>query len=209
MVAFYPGGTIGGAAAGDGIILNVMHQPTARLPLVADDAGDPRLAELFASARAQQGRLSNLYRTLANAPAMLGAWTGMAWPLRHEPRLDRATRELAIMRVGQRCRAVYEWAHHWRLALAAGVPEARLQALRDWRASDAFDERERAVLAYADAVVDVDVPDAAFEPLRRWFDDGELVELTLTISFYCHVSRALVALQVELEDGWDAHLEAL
>jgi alkylhydroperoxidase family enzyme len=186
-----------------------VSESSARLPMVAETSDDPALKELFASAAAQQGRLSNLYRTLANSPAMLGAWTGMAWPLRHEPALERRLRELAIMRVAQRSRAVYEWAHHWHLAEQFGVPEEHLSALRDWRASTVFDERERAVLAYADAMVDLDVPDAVFEPLRRWFDDAQLVELTLTISFYCHVSRALVALRVELEPGFDPHLEAL
>lgn len=160
-------------------------------------------------ATAQQGTVSNLYRTLANSPAMLGAWTGMAWPLRHEPALERRIRELAIMRVAQRCRAAYEWAHHWRLAEEFGVPETQLRALREWPASDLFDERERAVLAYADAVVDLQVPDAVFDPLRRWFDEGRLVELTLTISFYCHVSRALVALRIEVEPGLDPHLEEM
>ena len=83
----------------------------------------------MASATAQQGRVSNLYRTLANSPAMLGAWTGMAWPLRHQPKLERRLRELGIMRVAQRSRAVYEWAHHWHLATDCGVPEAQLRAL--------------------------------------------------------------------------------
>jgi alkylhydroperoxidase family enzyme len=177
--------------------------------MVAETPDDPSLQALFTRAAAQQGRVSNLYRTLANSPAMLGAWTGMAWPLRHQPSLERRLRELAIMRVAQRTRAVYEWAHHWHLAEQSGVPEEQLRALGDWRASALFDERERAILAYADAIVDLDVPDAVFEPLRQWFDDGQLVELTLTISFYCHVSRALLALRVELEPGFDPHLEAL
>ena len=186
-----------------------MSDGPARLPLVPAPTDDERLTELFTSAAAQQGRVSNLYRTLANSPDMLAAWTGMAWPLRHTPSVERRLRELGIMRVAQRSRAVYEWAHHWPLAEQAGVPASQLRALREWRDSDLFDERERAILAYADAIVDVEVPDAVFEPLRRWFDDGQLVELTLTLSFYCHVSRALVALRIELEPGFDAHLESL
>lgn len=182
---------------------------TGRLPLVPENSDDPRLRDLFDSAAQQQGRVSNLYRTLANAPAMLGAWTGMAWPLRHQPVLERTIRELAIMRVAQRHRAVYEWAHHWRLAVDSGVPEERLRALRTWPTSTVFDDRERAVLTYVDAVVDADIPDPVFDALRAWLDDAELVELTLTISFYCHVSRALLALRVPLEDGFPDHAEAM
>jgi len=182
---------------------------TARLPMVSESTDDPVLLDLFTQAAAQQGRVSNLYRTLANAPAMLGAWTGMAWPLRHAPKLERRLRELAIMRVAQRSHAVYEWAHHWHLALDSGVPEAQLRALRDWRESSLFDERDRAVLNYTDAVVELDVPDHIFEPIRRWFDRGHLIELTLTVSFYCNVARTLVALRVELEPEIDAHLDAM
>ncbi|HEY4887374.1 MAG TPA: carboxymuconolactone decarboxylase family protein [Candidatus Dormibacteraeota bacterium] len=177
--------------------------------MVPVPAEDPSLQALFVEAASQQGRVSNLYRTLANSPAMLAAWTGMAWPLRHQPKVERRLRELGIMRVAQRAGAVYEWAHHWNLALQAGVSEEHLRVLRDWRTSSLFDERERAILAYADAICDIDVPDAVFDPLRQWFDDGQLVELTLTLSFYCHVARALIALRVELEPGFDPHLEAL
>ena len=186
-----------------------MEEEAGRLPLVTVETDDPRLRAIFDSAAGQQGLVSNLYRTLANAPAMLGAWTGMAWPLRHAPALDRRTRELAIMRVAQRHRAVYEWAHHWHLAEEFGLDEERLRALGDWRQASVFDERERTLLAYVDAVVDADVPDSVFDPLRAWFDESALVELTLTITFYCHVSRALIALRIPLEPGFHDHVDAL
>ena len=181
----------------------------ARLPMVLPETEEPELEELFASARAKQGIVSNLYRTLANSPGMLTAWTGMAWPLRHRPTIDRRYRELGIMRVAQRHRAVYEWAHHWHLAERFGVPEEQLRALRDWRSAGLFDDRERAILAYADALSDNAVKDSVFDALRPWFDEAQLVEMTLTLSFYCHVSRTLNALRIELEPGFDPHLEAL
>jgi alkylhydroperoxidase family enzyme len=78
---------------------------------------------------------------------MLEAWVGIAWPLRQEPSATRALRELAIMRTALLAGAEYEWAHHWDMAVQAGVDERKLRALADWRRGDAFTDEERAVLA--------------------------------------------------------------
>lgn len=182
----------------------------ARLPLVDVQTADPELRSVFERARQAQGQVSNLYRTLAAAPKMLEAWIGMAWPLRNDARTPRALRELVIMRVAQLCSARYEWAHHWGLALANGVPEQKLRALSRWRDSDLFDAAERSVLAYTDELTDsVEAGDAAFAELSRHFDAPAIVELTLTASFYCGVSRALRSLDIDIEQGFEGPLEAM
>src|SRR5438874_11610012 len=84
----------------------------ARLPLVSDRPDDPDLRRIFDDLRRQGREPSNLYRTLGHAPRMLRAWVGMAWPLRTEPSVRRALRELMIMRGAQLTGAVYEWAPH-------------------------------------------------------------------------------------------------
>src|SRR5262249_50596759 len=137
----------------------------ARLPLVSDRPDDPDLQRIFADLRRQGREPSNLYRTLAHAPRMLAAWVGMAWPLRAEPSVRRSLRELMIMRGAQLTGAVYEWAHHREMALAAGVPEAKLAALAGWRASDLFDAEERAALAYTEGIAANDVDDDTFAEL--------------------------------------------
>lgn len=182
----------------------------ARLPLVDVESADPELRAVFERARQAQGQVSSLYRTLANSPRMLDAWIGMAWPLRNDPDTRRSLRELVIMRVAQLTGARYEWAHHWALAVGSGVPEGQLHALRSWRQSDAFDESERAVLAYTDEVTEqVAASDGAFTELARHFEPGAIVELTLTAAFYCCVSRTLRSLAVDLEPGYETVLEAM
>ncbi len=70
----------------------------------------------------------------------------------------------------------------------------------DWRRSDAFDARQRDVLAYAEAMtLQVQVPQPVFDAVRRHFDDRTLVELTATVASYNMVSRFLEALQIEIE----------
>jgi AhpD family alkylhydroperoxidase len=66
-------------------------------------------------------------------------------------------------------------------ARAHGETEQRIYALNAWREGPFFDERERAVLAFTEAVTrvaDSHVPDEVFESARKFFDEHEMVYLT-------------------------------
>ena len=173
----------------------------ARIDLVPHDPADPELAAMFAEVRARGIRVPNLYRVLGHAPAMLRAWLDFAWPLRLHAKTPRAIRELLILRGAQRSQVEYEWVHHVPMALAAGVPQAKIDALAAWRESALFDDVERAVLALADEVTDG--PGASADcvaALGRHFDGSAVVELVLTASFYVCVGRVLRSMDVELEE---------
>ena len=163
--------------------------------------GDPSLAALLDRVVAERGSLLNLYRMLLNSPPIAGGWLEIANAVRYRASLDGHSRELAICRVGQLNGATYEWEHHVPIARREGISEAQIEALAQWSSSELFDPRERAVLAYADAMTrEVAVLDDVFEAVRGQFDRRELVELTITIAFYNMVSRVLVALGVDLEE---------
>ncbi len=106
------------------------------------------------------------------------------------------------MRIAHLNRAPYEADQHAPIALREGLRQDQLDALAlDEIPADRFDARERAVLAYADAMTrTVQVPDAVFQAVRRHFPDRELVELTATVAAYNMVSRFLEALQVHSDD---------
>jgi 4-carboxymuconolactone decarboxylase len=161
---------------------------------------------VFAQIRARGGEPSPLYRTLAHAPKMLAAWAAIAWPLRHQPSVPRLLRELMVMRIAQLTGASYEWAYHWGQAIAAGVSEEQLRLLAEWRASDAFSDEERLVIAYAEAVTRLAVDDDLYAAVARRFNPAEIVELTLTAAFYTNVSRFLQALQVGVDQAHEPFL---
>lgn len=151
-----------------------------------------RLEELW-------GTPVNLYRALGNHPALTAAWTEFANAIRHESRTPRALRELMILRTAQIARSEYEWAHHLRMARKAGVAEAKIAALADWRASNVFDAKERAALSLTEAVMACNVTDDVHAEVKKHFSDAEFVELSLTAGFYALVSRMLDAMRVELD----------
>jgi AhpD family alkylhydroperoxidase len=74
---------------------------------------------------------------------------------------------------------------HTRDARRRGESEERLYLLDAWRESPLYTERERAALAWTEAVTLVaqtHVPDAVYEEVRRHFAENELVELTLLVA---------------------------
>ena len=83
------------------------------------------------------------------------------------------------------------------LARRAGSTE-KVEALHGWRESPLFDEQERAVLDYAEAMTDSTrtVTDEQVSLLRRWFDDDGLVELTGLVAFQNMSAKFNAALDV-------------
>lgn len=112
--------------------------------------------------------------------------------------LDPALRCLVTVRVSQinHCRFCVD-INSWLLAQRTGSEE-KVQALSGWRESGLFDEREKAVLEYTEAVTHPDrgVEDRMVEALKTWFDEDAIVELTGLIAFQNLSSKFNAALDV-------------
>jgi alkylhydroperoxidase family enzyme len=74
----------------------------------------------------------------------------------------------------------------------------KLNALSEWSESTLFDEHERTVLEYIDAITYSDryVTDILMDKLRLYFDDDGIVELTALIAFQNMSSKFNSALDV-------------
>src|SRR3954454_18638378 len=123
-----------------------------RLPLTSTTPDDPVLREIFSEVHGRIEHIPALYRALGNSPAMLRAWIDLAWPLRLNSTTSRALRELVILRGAQIGMVEYEWAHHVPMALAAGVPQSKIDELAEWQASRLFTDEERVVLQLSEEI---------------------------------------------------------
>jgi alkylhydroperoxidase family enzyme len=154
-------------------------------------------------ARIQQergGKLLNLYKMLLHSPPLAEGWLGFLTAVRQKTDLPDRYRELVILRIAVLNGAEYEFKAHVPFALAAGIDAATIEALRANVLPPGLGPRERAVLAYADAMtVQVRVADEVFDDVRGHFEERQLVELTATIAAYNCVSRFLEALRVDRE----------
>ena len=104
------------------------------------------------------------------------------------------------MTVGRLTDCEYEYTHHQAFAKTVGVSPEQVKRLADWETDSAFNEQERAVIRYATEMTEqVRITDTTFETLRVFFDEEQIVELSLNTAFYNMVVRFLHATQVDLE----------
>jgi AhpD family alkylhydroperoxidase len=98
--------------------------------------------------------------------------------------LDRKLIHLIKLRASQINGCAYCIDMHNREARADGERQQRLDLLSAWRETNFFDDRERAVLGWTEALTlisETNAPDADYEALAAVFDEKERVAVTLAI----------------------------
>ena len=117
------------------------------------------------------------------APAAIKAMRGLS-QLAEGSGLELPLIELVKVRTSQLNGCAYCIDMHTKDARALGESEQRLFALAAWRETPFFSERERAALAWAEAVTllaEEEISDELYEEVRRQLGEEELVHLTMAI----------------------------
>jgi AhpD family alkylhydroperoxidase len=118
------------------------------------------------------------------APGAYRAMAGLGHYL-HESGLEESLLHLMKLRASQINGCAYCLDMHWKDLKAIGEPDHRLYELNAWEESPFYSERERAALAWTEAVTKVaetHVPDELYEKTRKHFDEKELADLTLAVA---------------------------
>lgn len=157
---------------------------------------------VYRSAQRLYGGSLEPTRVMAHHKPLLLGYSALA--LSHQS-FSRAVpvrlKELAMLRTAQLTGC--EWCLDFgsRLAADAGVPAEDLRELSLWRSSGRFDDVDRLVLEYAEAMTrtPVEVSDELVAALRERFDARALVELTMTIALENQYARFNWALGIESE----------
>ena len=92
--------------------------------------------------------------------------------------------ELVLMRVSQLNGCAYCLDMHSKDARAAGESEQRLYVLSAWREAPFYSDRERAALAWAEALTLIahdEIDDELYDDVRAHFSEKELVDLSMAI----------------------------
>ena len=114
--------------------------------------------------------------------------------------LEPSLLELIKLRASQINGCAYCIDMHWKDARARGESEQRLYGLVAWRESPYYTERERAALAWTEAVTliaDNHVPDVLYEEVRQHFNESELVNLTLALVAINGWNRLAISFRTE------------
>ena len=107
--------------------------------------------------------------------------------------------ELINMRVSQINGCAFCLNMHYTDARKNGETEARLNMLPAWREAPLYTERERAALAWAEALTHIGpeaAPDELYAEVRRQFSEEEMVKLSLAIAVINSWNRLMIGFRV-------------
>lgn len=114
----------------------------------------------------------------------------------HQSGIDPKLVELVKVRASLMNGCAYCVDMHTKVARSLGETEQRLYEVSVWREAPFYTERERAALAWTEAVtlISVDhVPESVYDTVRTHFDEHELVALTAAVVAINSWNRLAVA----------------
>ena len=126
--------------------------------------------------------------------------------------LEKSLLFLVQLRASQMNGCAYCLDMHWKDLRAIGEKEQRLYSLDAWRECPYYTDRERAALAWTEAVTLIaqgHAPDAVYEQARSHFNEKELSDLTLAVASINAWNRLSIAARIVPGGYQPAHLSTV
>jgi 4-carboxymuconolactone decarboxylase len=155
-----------------------------------------------------EGGLIGPFNAFVHAPGVGRRLSSLGRVLRFETSIERRLSEVAIITVGARWKAEFEWWAHARMAREHGVPGEAVDAIGRGEDPPFGADDERVVYTVARQLTDGGQLDRdAFAAAQRLLGDAGVVELVSLCGYYTLVSFLLNAFTVPLPAGaaaaWD------
>lgn len=168
-----------------------------RIPALAADQWDATAQELMA-------RLPpfNVFKTLANHPALMQRWGVFARHVLRQSTLAARDRELLILRIGYLCGCAYEWGQHVLEARRANLSDDEIRRVQVGPDAAGWGDTDRWLLAATDELhANSSISDATWQGLAAHFNTQQLMDIVFTVGQYNLVSMALNSFGVEPDAG--------
>ena len=186
----------------------------AHLP-IADEAALAAVEAELAMAAAVMGFEANSLKIMAHRPEILRGFLALSAPLLGpDAKLDPGLRQMIAYIASAAAGCIYCQAHTAHGAHEKGVAAEKIEALWRYETSPLFDDKERAVLALAQAAASVPnrAGQAHFDAVAAHYDAAEIAEMIGVVSLFGFLNRWNDAMATELEDSplrfAEAHLTA-
>jgi len=176
-------------------------QPSqARIPLLERDQVSPELGALYDALLAQRGVVPNMFKTVANTPALAMAVAGFLKTLLSDSALKGWYKELIATRLSVLLESPYAIQGHALSARQKGASEAQIQAVQGNFEDGPFTAAEKLGLRCADRLHKSarDIDDAFFAELKSMFNDQQIVELMATAAAFELFPRFVDALRIPI-----------
>jgi uncharacterized peroxidase-related enzyme len=165
-------------------------------PLTMEQA-TPEVRETFEKLAARTGKVANMFAAMAHRPEALNAFLPLYKAVINQGTIEAKYKELAYLRASMVNACEYCTRAHTASSKRAGVTAEQIAALPFYKRSPLFDEKEKATILYADRVTRAatTIRAAELEELHKFYDEGQLVELTLAICMANFTNRFNDALE--------------
>ena len=162
-------------------------------------AGDRGRGRPLESLLDERGGLAGPFNAWIHRPDLGIVVQRLGERLRFHGTLPGAAREIAILTVGARWMAEYEWWAHTRIGRREGVSDETIDAIQRRERPPLPDPAESAVYDFTAALLETGkVEPAVYDAARTQLGDGGLVELVTLVGYYTLVSFTLNAFEVPL-----------
>src|ERR1700749_2107687 len=155
-------------------------------------------------------RNTNLHKLLVNSPEMARAFNGIGGYIRFKSKLDPRLRELAILQIGWLEQSEYEFTHHVKIGREFGVTDediAGVIAETEGKASKLEPLAKTILNGAREMARELAMSEETFAAIKSHLSNEEMVDLVLTIAFYCAVVRVLATMKMDNEPYYKEVLE--
>jgi 4-carboxymuconolactone decarboxylase len=173
-----------------------------RLAPLVESEWTQRQANFLTPLKDDNGKILNVFATLARHPKLLEEYSPFIWYILREQTLSARDREILILRIGWLCQAEYEFGQHRITGKRAGLTEEEILRITRGPDDPGWRARESALLRAADELFhDAIISDATWKALSRHYDEKQLMDVVFTVGQYNMVSWMLNSFGVQLEEG--------
>ena len=171
------------------------------------------------SYQATRGFIPNSILTMQRRPEIAKAFMQMNQVILYEGTVSEELKMLISLIASQAAGCKYCQAHMANLSKTYKASKEKIAAVWEFQTSPLFTAAERAALnlAFKGAVIPNEANAADFEEVKKYFDDGQIVEIVAALALFGYLNRWNDTMATDLEDypkevatalikekGWDA-----
>jgi uncharacterized peroxidase-related enzyme len=149
---------------------------------VATENAAPEVKPIFEKLTHGLGKVPAFFGTMARVPEVLATFVPFYTAIIEHGTVDRKFKELVYLKTSLINGCEYCFRAHSASGKKNGVTEDQIKALAFYHRSPAFDAQEKAVILFAERVTRgaAAIRPSALNELKQYFNDDQIVELTLT-----------------------------
>ena len=150
-----------------------------------------------------QGRLLNIYKTLARHPKMFGPRMVLGMYIRRNSTLPPRHREILILRTARLQQCDYEWGHHSRIGKEeGGLSQEEIDRIFQGPDAAGWSALDRALVSAADELHDYAfITDETWKVLSEQYTEQQLMDAVFTVSGYNMLAMLLNSAGVQRDEG--------